>query len=450
MIRPADRLEAIQEERQAKRRCLPAGILGTEGLVVLVGQGVAAVGGLVAVRVFTGLLPPATYGEVALALTAAGLAQGVLLAPLGQGFVRFFAPAQQAGDFASYLEAVKGLLVKATLLVMAAAAVLGAAIWFLGYGRWLGVLSMTAIFSVVSSCGSAIDGVQNAARQRTIVALHQGLGQWLRILCIAGFIEAIGRSCSVVMLGNWVAAGLVLVSQVAFFRHKVRSLWTAGAAAERLDPGRWAVPIRRYSWPFATWGLFTWVQASSDRWALQLFGSTKQVGVFSALYQLGYAPIFLLSNVVVQIVSPVLYSVAGDGSDERRLEAAHRLNTQVVWGCLALTVITSLVAYVLHGTVLALFAAPEYRADSVLLPWFVLAGGLFACGQVASLSFMSSTRSHRLILPKIGTAILAILLNFAGARWYGLHGVAWAVTASSMCYFLWILVGSAAERHRVE
>src|SRR5438874_2297495 len=57
--------------------------------------------------------------------------------------------------------------------------------------------------------------------------------------------------------------------------------------------------MRGYAWPFAAWGIFTWMQTASDRWALQGRG-TSEVGFYAALYQLGYYPMTLLSGFLVR------------------------------------------------------------------------------------------------------------------------------------------------------
>src|SRR5437660_149804 len=81
-----------------------------------------------------------------------------------------------------------------------------------------------------------------------------------------------------------------------------------------------------------------------------------------------------------------------------------------------------------------------YREVSPLLPMMVLSGGLFAAGQIAVLSLLSGANSQRLITPKIGTALLGVLLNFGGAFWLGLSGVVYAGVAVSSIYLVWIVM----------
>jgi O-antigen/teichoic acid export membrane protein len=92
-----------------------------------------------------------------------------------------------------------------------------------------------------------------------------------------------------------------------------------------------------------------------------------------------------------------------------------------------------------HDRIVALFVAPEYRVVSGLLPLMILAGGLYAAGQIAVLSLLSGVNSRALIAPKIVTALLGVALNFAGAFWFGLNGVVWAGVLFGLIYLVWII-----------
>lgn len=70
----------------------------------------------------------------------------------------------------------------------------------------------------------------------------------------------------------------------------------------------------------------------------------------------------------------------------------------------------------------------------------VLAGGIFAAGQILALKMMSELRSTPMIGVKIGTAILGVLFNFYGASVGGVTGITLAITAFSIIYFLWIFI----------
>ena len=77
-----------------------------EAFFVVSGQVVGAAGNIFAIRILTTLLPPAGYGQLALAMTGAVLAQQLVLGPIGTACVRYFAPAQESGEVGTYARAV--------------------------------------------------------------------------------------------------------------------------------------------------------------------------------------------------------------------------------------------------------------------------------------------------------------------------------------------------------
>ena len=420
--------------------------LAKEFLWVGLGQAAAALGGLAGVSFLTRALAPEVYGELALGMTVATLTQQVVLGPVSGALTRFFAPAVEAGQLHGYLKGARHLVTWATLGVLGFAALLALVLSTAGQVNSISLMTIAFLYSLLSGYSSAMDGVQNAARQRAIVAWHQGIGQWLRFLLALAMIGALGAFSRAAMLGYAVASALVLVSQTFLFRRRILALSPATNAGPTGPVESWTRQMRAYAWPFALWGVFTWAQMASDRWALQVCGSASAVGLYAALHQVGYYPMTLLSGFLVQLISPVLFSRAGDGTDPERMAHSHRLNLVIFQGSLVLTALAAIVALLFHQQIFSLFVAPEYRRVSPLLTLMILAGGLFAAGQIAVLSLLSGVNSQALLAPKIATALLGVLLNFAGAYWLGLNGVVYAVAVVSLAYIVWVLI--LVQRHQ--
>lgn len=405
---------------------------------VVLGQAVATAGGLAGVRILTHALNPQRYGELALGITLGTLAQLVAWSPISGAALRYFAPAQESLQLLPYLRAVRRLLVKATvaLLVLGSVAVPMLAWW--GATRWIALTLAAIAFTLLSGYEAALDSMQLAGRQRRIVAWHQGMSMWIRYLLALAFIHWLGPSAGAAMLGFAGGITLVLSSQLLFFHRRVLSQCRNDVV---LSNDR-ALDRRmvQYAWPIAAWGLFSWVQAVSDRWILQGFTTTSTVGVYMALYQLGFYPMTVLSAVTLQFVSPVLFERAGDGSDGDRLNDAWRLVVIIVSVTLGGTAVATATTWLLHTRIFEVLVGADYRAASYLLPWMVCAGGLFATGQAASQALMVGGSTKRLILPKGIVAVVTLGLYTLGAYLRGLDGVIYAnvifgfIYAGAMCY----------------
>ena len=406
-----------------------------EGFWVILGQAMAVLGALVGVRLMTELLDPAAYGELALGMTVATLVNQTVLGPLSNGITRFYAPAMEQGDIGGYLYAVRRLTFSATGIIILMILLMVTGLLIVGRTEWIGIAIAALIFAILSGYNSILSGIQNAARQRTIVALHQGMESWARFLVAAGLMVLLGATSTLAMVGYVVAIIMVLASQYVFFR-KIISKSINGDIKER----GWQNDISNYSLPFATWGIFVWAQQASDRWALGIFATTHEVGLYAVLYQLGSYPIAMAIGLAMQFLAPIIYQRCGDASDSGRIASARRLSWWLTLLTLGLTGVAFLVAIMSHAQIFRFFVAKEYAPISYLLPWMILSGGIFAAGQVITVNLMSEMKTHTMIVVKIGTAVLGVALNVAGAYLFGILGIAIAGVIFAAVYFLWMLL----------
>lgn len=409
--------------------------LTKEGSWIVIGQIVSVAGALVLVRVLTEYLDPAQYGELALGLTIAGLVNQVVMGGVVNGISRFYSIAAEKGDLWSYLKASRRLMGYATLVVAALAMALMAALVWSGQTQWLGLAAAVLVFSVLSGFNSSLSGVQNAARQRSIVALHNGMDAWLKIGLALGVMLWLGSSSKAVVIGYVLSAILVTASQLFFLGRLLR---THTGTSRRPENENWARQMWVFSWPFSTWGIFTWAQQVSDRWALETFATTQDVGQYVVVFQLGYTPIGIVTGLAVSFLGPILYQRSGAATDHSRNASVHRLAWRITGLSLTVTGLAFLLALLLHEWLFQLLVAAPYRTSSYFLPWVVLAGGVFAAGQMLGVKLASEMKINVQLRPKIGSAIVGVALNIFGAWHFGVAGVVAALVAFSVIYFVWM------------
>lgn len=406
-----------------------------EGSWIVIGQTVTVLGSLILVRVLTEHLEPVQYGQLALGFTLVGLVKQVAIGGILNGIGRFFSIASGKNELHAYVIALWRLTNAAALAVVAIGIPVILFLRVTGYSQWSGLAAAALLFAVISSYNSSFNAVQNAARQRMIVAFHGGMDAVLKIPLVLGLLLLLGNSGAVVVLGYAVSSLMVAASQWYFLR---RAIPYSGGIS--VDSSSWLKQIWRFSLPFMTWGVFTWLQTSSDRWFLGAFAGAENVGLYAVLFQLGYTPVAMVTGMMVDFFSPVLYLRSGDASDLERNRNVHRLVWLITSSCLVLTVLFVLIAFGLHEFIFRHLVAVNYRHASNLLPFLVLAGGLFATGQVLSLKLLSELRSHSLIRVKIITASLGVVLNYVGASLAGLGGIVAAIVAFGAIYLVWMII----------
>ena len=137
-------------------------------------------------------------------------------------------------------------------------------------------------------------------------------------------------------------------------------------------------------------------------------------------------------------MGPILYQRSGDATDSTRNLNVHKLGWQMTHLALLGTLAAFAITSAIHEWLFSLLVAEEFRGVSYLLPWVVLAGGIFAAGQMLALKLGSEMKPGVMTKPKIATAVLGVLLNVIGAAQAGMPGVVAALIAFSVIFFIWI------------
>lgn len=403
-----------------------------EGGWVLAGQASSVIGLLASLRVLTEILPPAAFGEFTLGLTVAFFANQIIFGPVANGIARHYAIANQAHQTSSYFSASHTLLRLAVARTIALGLLIAAGLWLLDNHSWaLIVLSATAL-AFTSGYSGALSAMLNAARHRTWVACQQGLEPWIKLLCAVGMTIALGGTGSSPLIGYAIGH---LVSGLALRLVLARLVQVDNDSQAPID---WSQQIRIYARPFLFFAFFTWANVSSDRWALQHFGETTDVGLYAAAFMLGYSPMSTMSAVLVQLAAPIIYQSSSRADPAEALHLAKRQCDLLAGSILTTTVGAWLIAYCFHEQIFDIFIAKDYHSASTLMPWMILAGGIFSAGEAAAIFLNSAMRTHLQIAPKIITALIGVALNLLAARYFGSKGVVFSVLAFSILYFLWL------------
>jgi len=322
------------------------------------------------------------------------------------------------------------------LALLGVAISIGIVMGLVGAWPWIALAMTSLLFATVSGLNSALSSIQNAARQRTVVALHASGEAWLKIALAALLMWLFGISVTTVLVAFVLSAFCITVSQLRFLRrlanqHKQR--------VQTDTTAQWRQEIWAFALPLSSWGIFTWAQQSSDRWALQAFTTTAELGQYAAVFQLGYTPISVASGLLLTLVAPVAYQRARTGSDAGATRRAQSMLFRISLGTIGLTLLATVSAWMFHAWLFTLLVGVEFRSASHLLPWVVMAGGLFSAGQILSLTSFVEVDSRALLIPKIVTAVLGVGCNFLGARYFGTDGVVAGLLGFSMVYLVWMM-----------
>ncbi len=406
--------------------------LSKEGIWIVFGQAAAVVGTLVGVRLLTELLSPAAYGELALGMTAATLINQTLFGPLVSGAIRFYASAADQDDISGYLKGVLRLTFGASAIVILVSVISVVVLSIIGRLDLIVIASLASLFAILSGYNSILSGIQNAARQRSIVALHQGMDSWARFLVAAALIAWLGASSSVALVGFSIAISLVLGSQCMFFQ-KIIPTHRPSVDNERV----WREQVYRYSWPMVVTGITSWGLLASQRWALGVFATAADVGHFSAIFQIGVTPFMLAGGILLTLLTPIFYARVGDGLDKQKVNLVAESIIKLCLVSMLVVLVSAVIGLTFHEAIFRLLVGEQYRAYSRYLPFAILAGGILQVSLFLSTIILASGRT-RLSIPinTVGNFII-IAINFLATYRFGMEGLFVAMVAGSIIHLSW-------------
>lgn len=419
--------------------------LAKEGSWIVVGQIMSVTASLVLVRVLTEHLAPAQYGQLALGLTVAGLINQVLMGGIIAGIGRFYSIAAEMHDLHGYLRASRRLMGYATLAAFFTGLVMMGGLFWLKYSHWLGLGAAALFFSIISAYNASLSGIQNAARQRAVVAFHGGLDGWLKILLAVAVMLWLGNTSTATVIGYACSALMVTGSQFIFLQRLIKRPSNPGGV-----DNQWIHKMWTYSWPMAAAGLFNWGYYASQRWALELFTSSADVGHFYALTQIAYTPLSMAGGMALSFLTPILFTRAGSATDHDRLRNTQRVIIRIAllgFGC---TLLIAGISFFVHDLIFQFLVASEYRQMSVYMPYVILAAGILSVSQALAVIIAIENQTRRFLpLAIIGNGGIAALNLYLTYRW-GIEGLIASMVLGAGIHFTWMLKLSLKNVNRVK
>ena len=408
--------------------------LSFEGLIVSTGKFAGALGSLFIVYILTNNLSPDEYGILNLAMTFSIIINQLLIGPFGAGSIRFFAASVEHKEPNRYVAIIFKIIRKINILIAIIGIFLIVAVSFMKTEvDWTYSIIAVVLFTIGSSYYSIFTGLFLALKKQVTVSLFQGLEPWVKAIFAFICILIFGGSGLIALVGYVIGIAIIAITQKSLFA-KIKF----EDDSEQRDEVGWEKRVLNYSYPFVIWGVFTAVHLVSDRWVLKTFATLSDVGMYSVVYQLGYFPVILIMSVLVQVITPYFYQMAGIGLDVQRMQKVRSVCKYLLIIPLVLTCFIALALYIMQGFIFTYIVSPEYAQVGYLLPYISIAAGLFATGEATTLILQSESKSSILIRPKVFTAILGVILNAIGGITFGIKGIVFALIIYALIYVLWI------------
>ncbi len=409
-----------------------------ESIWLTLGQIFSIIGSLFVVRILTDNLSIEQFGELSLSLSIAAFVGQVILGGFINGFSRFYSIAENKNDLLAYFKSVQRLLLKALLVTFLVFFFISFFLEDIFKIKQKLIILPVFLFTYLSSCNAAFSGILSAARKRKIVTFLSAAELVIKILMLLLFFSINKKNSYFVIYSSLVSFILIIFLQI----RTINKLVSKNKVSSIQNNISWDLLIWKFSYPFSIWGIFTSLQVASDKWALNRFSDLRNVGIYSIVYQFGWSPISLITNLFMNLISPILYSKVGDM--ENKDNNSH--NTKILFLLTVISLILTLFVFFLtfffHKSIFEILVSISFRKFSYLLPYVVLASGLFATGQILSIKLLTDLDTKKLMSIKISTAIFGFVFNFIGVYFFGIIGAIIGLNLFSLFYFIFIFIVS--------
>ncbi len=375
--------------------------------------------GICTLSVLSHLIEPSQFGHVALSLTLSFAVNQVVFGPLANSIVRFLAPALQDGKLREYVAAVAKLSATRTLLVLAFGALAAGVMMACSVQSYILLVSLATLNALLVGLNSLGEQFLNAARLRREVAIGQITHSLLKLSLVFIFVASTNASAEAV-LASYVTSTAAATCLLFYWS------WCWFGKQANSQPVQPADDLLRkmlnYARSFSIFGVFTTIHGASDRWSVAYWRSSEAVGAYSLSYQLGYLPIQMICSVIEQIATPILFDSFAASNSSGKPKVIQKIRW-IAYAVILATTLISMLAALLPISFYKMLIASQYLESTGLIPYMILAAGLFGAGQILSIQVLLFFRSDLLMRVKIGLSVLGVIGNFCLVHYFGTRGV---------------------------
>ncbi|HET6352014.1 MAG TPA: polysaccharide biosynthesis C-terminal domain-containing protein [Coriobacteriia bacterium] len=370
---------------------------------------------LVSIPIFTGAIPPAEYGAYFLVTSAATLVSSIAIGWLASAAVRHYVSARNEERLDGYMATV---VWTALASLVAAALLSGAFVWLVRgsvSAQVLRLVPAALVFLVFNFITDVLSQVMRASRQASAFAFVQLLGSVSATAISIGLVLATPLGANGILLGGSAGWAIALV-------FILRNL----ASQASISPAHFSVPFARellaYGLPLVPMSVASWALVFIDRYAVEFFRGSFEVGMYSVSYSLGERFMLLVTSPLLLTMAPSLietYETVGE-------KVASGLQKQFVryFALVTFPVLAGIASAA--PAIMIVLTAPAYRQAWPVLP-IVAAGSLLAGFSQVATSGLTLHKKTGVIMQNILVATaFNIAANILFIPVFGYIAAAWA------------------------
>lgn len=406
---------------------------------VITGQVLSVISGFVILKILSSL-GKEDFGIYALIITLTVLVGLIFYGPLQQGFLRFYYHYLDKNQADVFVALFYKILLVSGFLFLALILIFYFIFFSFEINEFPSIFLIAGVFIVTFKLNEFFNSLLNLIRKRKENAVIQGLEKLVTIilLIILLYINELTL--------NYVFIGLIIITS-AFAAKKIRLFNKFIPHHNILSTSEYKTlkkEIKKrliiYASPFLIWGISAWLQMNGEKWIINGYLTTADVGVYAIMMALVNALIVVPSNIISEFSIPLIFKQYADLTKKENIETGNnyiRVNIILVAG---LTLIGSALTYLLGEELILIISNNTYTTFWYLLPLFCLGSGLFLTGQAQATLGLALNLPQKYLGTKITTGVLSVALNLYLINHYGIKGVAYTSVIVGVFYIICVSV----------
>lgn len=190
--------------------------------------------------------------------------------------------------------------------------------------------------------------------------------------------------------------------------------------------------IASYGVPLMGWVVASGILESSDRYIIQFFRGSEEVGVYAANYTVIASAAQLVSAPILFATHSLLMKAHNEGDREMAGFWLERITeAYIVLGSIAVGA-----AYLLSEDIARFMLGPSFREGHIIIPVVLIGIVVWQWSAYAHKPLEFANRTHLLFGMAVASAVLNIVLNVIFVPHFGFIAAAYTTLASYACYGL--------------
>lgn len=382
--------------------------------------------GFILLPIYTRFLTPADYGILSLLVITGSIF--AIIAKGGLGSALFREVIYQESDESTVMSTAFYFLLGESLLFFGVLIIFSLNISNLIFGtaeyaHLLKIIFLTRLLEVFKVIVLAKLRIREQSKlYATLSVLNFSIGALLNIY----FIVNLRKGVEGLLIAGLITAGIFAVVSLMLIRRDLKPSFSISILNRMLHFGVPLIPA----------GLSSLLMTSADRYFLQHFSTTTEVGLYSIGYKIG-----LIMNLMVQSVQLAwpahMFAIAKEPDAEQKFSKMLTYYL-VVFGFIGL------VLSVWAREVLTIMTTPEFYAAYTVVPLIVLSYIFYGVRFITNTGLATQNKMKYMPPIIIGSALLNLYLNYLLIPRYGMMGAAGATVLS---YLVLVIVQTAVNLH---